>query len=135
MLLDGTVGYWSADWLWGLPLIAVSVVVHAVGLGIIALCLRWLFDPSLDQPRDARSIFFRFPIITGLTTLLLTALHGIGALLWALAYVRLGAVPDFATAVYHSLFMMTTIGSGISVEPHWKLLGDCRPSAAGYSSA
>lgn len=26
---------WSSDWMWGLPLIAVTVIIHAFGLGFM----------------------------------------------------------------------------------------------------
>ncbi len=63
-------------------------------------------------------------MVIGITSLLLTVLHALEASLWAVAYVVLGASPDFTHAVYFSLQMITTLGADVvSIEPRWRLMG------------
>jgi ion channel len=49
---------------------------------------------------------------------------GIEAGAWAVAYVALGARPDFASAMLYSLSAMTTFGHAeIFLATHWRLMG------------
>jgi hypothetical protein len=55
-------------------------------------------------------------------TLLL--LHLAEAIVWAIFYVLVGALPDLETAAYFSLTSYTTVGYGDVVLPEaWRLLG------------
>jgi hypothetical protein len=56
--------------------------------------------------------------------LLLAALHGIEAALWAAAYLWLGALGSPETAILYSVDSMATRGaSGIMLQPHWQMMG------------
>jgi hypothetical protein len=56
--------------------------------------------------------------------LLLAALHGMEAALWAAAYWWLGALNSPADAILYSVNSMSTLGdSGLTLEPHWRLIG------------
>jgi hypothetical protein len=56
--------------------------------------------------------------------LLLAALHGIEAALWAAVYLWLGALGSPATAILYSVDAMATRGaSGVLLQPHWQVLG------------
>jgi hypothetical protein len=58
------------------------------------------------------------------TGLLLAALHGIEATLWAALYLWLGAIGSPGAALFYSLDSMTTRGaSGLTLQPHWQMLG------------
>jgi len=97
---------WSNNWAWGLPLIVLTVLVHAFGLGVIRDRV------VLDLPvvlRARRSEFVLAVVIT-VTVLLLTVLHAVEASVWAGAYVALGARADFASAMLYSLSAMTSYG-------------------------
>ena len=39
MLPTGAAGFWVGDWVWGLLLVTLSLVVHAAGLGLIGVGL------------------------------------------------------------------------------------------------
>jgi hypothetical protein len=97
--------------------------MHASGLGMIGVSLTrsfgWLPEPS----RRSRESLFIFPAVIGITAPLLAVLHGLEASLWAVAYVWLGASPDFTNAVFFSLQMITTLGADlVSIEVRWKLM-------------
>jgi hypothetical protein len=56
--------------------------------------------------------------------LLLAALHGMEAALWAAAYWWLGALNSPTDAILYSVNSMSTLGdSGLTLEPHWRLIG------------
>ena len=56
--------------------------------------------------------------------LLLAALHGMEAALWAAAYWWLGALNSPSDAILYSVDSMSTRGaSGLTLEPHWRMMG------------
>ena len=81
--------YWTSDWIWGGPLIIVTVVVHVLGLGLIDQRVTRI----LSGPMRPRRFFVTFAVVMSITTLLITALHGIEAVTWAVAYRFLGPCP------------------------------------------
>jgi hypothetical protein len=115
---------WTGDWVWGLLMIAVSLAIHSVGLGLIALALARLFGRIQHRLAGTLRSLPLFATVIGFASLLLATLHGIEAMLWALCYVALGAVSDTHEAVYFSLAMITTSGADVAMlGPHWKLMG------------
>lgn len=117
-------GGWTGDWVWGLPMITVSLMVHVAGLTLIGVLLTRL-SRNFQHRRSWRTHPIVVFIVTiGLTALLLAVLHGIDACLWALCYVALGAMENYSIAVFYSLGMMTTVGAEVlTLKPHWELLG------------
>jgi hypothetical protein len=95
-----------SDWIWGGPLIIVTVVVHVLGLGLIDQRVTRI----LSSPMRPRRFFVSFAVVMSITTLLITVLHGIEAVGWAAAYRFLGALPDNKSAVLYSLGALTTYG-------------------------
>src|SRR3954468_24748170 len=70
-----------------------------------------------------RSFWRNFGVTTGVMLIHLGALLTQVAA-WAGAFVTCGALPDFATAFYHSGVNFTTVGYGdIVMTPEWRLLG------------
>ena len=113
-------GVWAPDWMWGAPLIALTVVMHVLGLGIISTALRRWFGKTLRRSNSQ----LLFCIVTATAALLLVLLHMLDALIWAAAYVMLSALPNIGDAVYFSLGAITTLGSDSShLAKHWKLMG------------
>jgi len=54
----------------------------------------------------------------------LAALHGLECAVWALVYLRLGALGSPADALLYSVDSMTTRGaSGLTLAPHWLMMG------------
>jgi hypothetical protein len=113
-------GIWDASWLWALPLIAVTVVIHVFGLGVI--------DENVERiaalMRHRRRFTPIFALIMGVTVTLATLLHGLEATVWAASYRMLGALPDRRLAMLYSLNAMTSYGhTSIALERHWQLMG------------
>ena len=111
---------WKADWVWGLPLIVLTSVVHVLGLGLINETV----VRALSGRTSHRHFTAMFAAAMSLTILLATALHTVEAALWAAAYRFLGALPDTKTAMLYSLSAVTTYGHASALLPeHWRLLG------------
>jgi hypothetical protein len=111
---------WSADWIWSLPLIAVTVMFHCSGLGLLDRQVsRFLNGKRKNRVPQWLSIG-----VVGAVALCATSLHGFEGTMWAIAYRRLGALPDRKTAVLYSLNAMTTYGhTDLHLAPHWQLMG------------
>jgi hypothetical protein len=111
---------WSNNWLWALPLIVLTVILHVVVLGFINT--RVVAD--LKRYRDRRHFMLRFVVVMGITTFLATLLHASEAAIWAGAYHQLGALPNIREALLYSLSALTTYGHAeIYLAKHWQLMG------------
>jgi len=111
---------WTADWAWGIPMVLLTVALHVLGLGVISQRVIELCGPAEQR----RHPIAAFALIMGTTTTLATFLHGIEAGLWALAYLMIGALPNFKTAMLYSLGAMTTYGhENLFLNGGWQLLG------------
>ena len=60
----------------------------------------------------------------GITSLLVTALHGLEGVIWAAAYRFLDALPDKRSAMLYSLSALTTYGhANLYLKAQWQLMG------------
>jgi hypothetical protein len=119
LFLDGH-GNWEADWIWGCPLILLTVFIHVLGLGYLSQksILLCGYERSRHYPRIA------FAIVVGAMTLLATILHAIETGIWALAYCFIGTMPNLRNSMLYSLGAMTTYGhDNLVLEDRWRLLG------------
>jgi hypothetical protein len=111
---------WSNNWVWALPLIVFTVILHVVVLGLINNRV----VAALKRVRDHRRFMFPFVTVMGITTLLATLLHAFEAGIWAAAYHELGALSDTKSAMLYSLSALTTYGHAeLYLAPHWRLMG------------
>jgi len=112
---------WSADWAWGLPLIVLTVIFHVTGLGAIS---QKIVHGEAGRKIERRHPKAAFIAVVGTTTLAATCLHGLEAGIWALAYLRLGALADIKTSMLYSLNAMTSYGhTSLDLPDHWHLMG------------
>jgi hypothetical protein len=110
---------WIADWAWGLPLLIVTVVLH---VSVFLLLVRTLVNKT--RSGTGKHSHGYFIVALALIALGAAALHSFEASLWALLYMRLGALPDGITAMLYSLGAITSYGhAGVFLEDRWKLLG------------
>jgi hypothetical protein len=111
---------WTADWLWGLPLIVGTVLIHVFGLGAIRHRTARFSNRSVER----RHPTIAFGLIMAATTLLASCLHAIEAAIWGAAYRLLGALPDNKSAMLYSLDAITSYGhTTLTLQPHWHLMG------------
>jgi|SRR6516162_2466178 hypothetical protein len=110
---------WTADWAWGLPLIVVIVLLHVLGLAMTRQAVLRIINRS-----SQRHPTVVFVIVTGTAAFLATCPHAIEAIIWALAYVLLGATPSYRLAMLYSLNAMTSYGhTNLTLDDHWRLMG------------
>jgi hypothetical protein len=111
---------WDADWIWGCPLIVVTVIIHVLGLGAISQKAIPIHDKIRRRSRPAVAS----AVVLGATTLGATILHALEAAIWAGAYLLIGSLPDAKSAMLYSLGALTTYGhQSVYLEEQWRLLG------------
>ena len=119
-MATGNVIYWEMDWVWGLPLIVLTVVIHAYGLALLDKRV----TSRLSDMRGIRTLSVTSIMVMGGTALWTTLLHAFEGALWAVAYRLLGALQDNRSAILYSLGALTTYGhASINLESHWQLMG------------
>lgn len=111
---------WYAEWAAGLPLIVLTLVIRVFGL----LLVKQKVDQVQNRIVECHSFPLVFVVTIGLAALLATVLHGIEGMIWAAAYLLLGALPDYSSAILYSLNAMTSYGhENLVLEKHWQLMG------------
>ncbi len=119
----GTIGSWLGDWGWGLLLVTVTLVIHAMGITVLGALLVGWFGGS-DGDKQAHVSLFRFPSAIAVVSLALAVLHGFEAGVWAATYLWLGATDTFRDGIVVSLQMATTLGpSSVDLRSGWRLMG------------
>jgi hypothetical protein len=112
--------FWSQDWVWSLPLIVLTTVIHVIVLSYAALKGIEILRPS---GHDNASLL-KFCIVIGAITFLATLLLAVESALWAVAYHGVGAMPDYESAVLYSLGAITSYGhADVYLEHRWRLMG------------
>lgn len=106
--------------MWSLPLIVVVVVFHTFCLALLnGRVIRVI--SNVGKHRVSQLVAMR---VMGATVLSVTVLHGVEAMVWAGAFLLLGALPDRKTAMLYSLSAMTAYGhADIYLLPHWQFSG------------
>jgi hypothetical protein len=111
---------WVGNWVWGLPLIVLTFVIHVYALAFIG---EGVMLGRHDKIRD-RKFMHRLAFVMSLTSVLVTTVHGFEAAVWAVAYRMLGALPDIKTAMLYSFGAMTTYGhAGLYLTHDYQLMG------------
>ena len=102
----------------GMCMIALTVIVHAVGIIVLIRLLR-----GQVVPRNGHLSLFRMVCLLVFTVLAIFCLHTIEIWLWAVLYIGLGAFEIMERALYFSTVTFTTLGYGdITLLPRWRLL-------------
>lgn len=113
------VGTWIGDWVWSLPLIVLTVVIHVCGLALIGERVVAVLSRT-----DHHRFILKFARVMGTTAMLATMLHGFEAFIWASAYRILGALPNNRAAMLYSLSAITSYGhANLFLEDRWQLMG------------
>jgi hypothetical protein len=115
---------WSADWEWGVPLIALTLAIHGVAItGIAALLTR--AGATVESRKPGRTSMALIVAATvGVLGGALAILHGLEAAVWAAFYLLVRAVDTPGDAMLYSVDSITARGaSGLQLQPHWKMMG------------
>jgi hypothetical protein len=111
---------WSNNWLWGVPLVVLTVIIHCFGL----FNVRERIVLPLSDALGGQSTQTAFACLIAATVLAITALLAFEAEIWAFAYVALDALPDWSSATLYSLSAMTPYGhADLYLDKHWQLMG------------
>ncbi len=119
-MYPSAVAPWGMDWVWSLPLIVTTVIVHVIGLMLI-------FRGFIDVMSGAiirRHAVPMFILSMAAVSLLAVLLHGFEGTIWAASYRLLGALSDYRSAMLYSLSAMTTYGHAtVYLDNRWELMG------------
>lgn len=100
-------------------MVSLTVTIHFIGL----LVLMW-FLRSRGHRFHAHESVARLGMVIVFVVLGLVAIHTVEIWLYALAYLAIGALPDFESALYFSTTSFTTLGYGdIVLDRRWRLFG------------
>ena len=111
---------WSRDLAWGLCLIVLNVVFHAISLGLINNDVVSRLGASMNRWHNVLVSVF----VVGGAALSTFILHGIEVSSWAAAYTLLGALPNGNSAMLYSMNAMTSYGHvNLYLAPRWQMMG------------
>ena len=111
---------WGADWAWGVPLIALNVVIHVFCLALFTQKV----EGALHGFKSHRHFVPVFALVVGVAVIFVTGLHIIEAGVWAAAYRVIGAIADNKSAMLYSLGALTTYGHDkVNLEAQWQMMG------------
>ena len=98
-------------------LVTLTVLVHATGFSLL---LRALMKSRAEPPTQTWPIAWLLIRVTWWLILI----HVVEIMLWALAYLWSGCLPDIESAFYFSGTTYTTIGYGdLVLSKPWRMLG------------
>ena len=106
----------------GLSLIVLTIAIHTTAVVLMAFSLETRVRVDTQQPDRLRAIPMMIGHI-GAVALILAALHGFEAVLWASAYWGLGALNSLTDASVYALATMTTFEiPGLTLPPRFHML-------------
>jgi hypothetical protein len=113
-----------SSWSVGLSLIVLTIAIHTTAVVLMAFGLETRIRTRVGtyQSDRLRAVPAMIGHI-GAVALILAALHGLEAMLWASAYWWLGALDSFTDASVYALATMTTFEiPGLTLPSRWHML-------------
>lgn len=104
--------------LWGIILVAVTLIVH--GFGMI---LTLLISGTLKSRFAHSTGFLKGISILILTSWVITLIHIFEVMIWAAFFQWKHCFPNYSTAGYFAFLQYTTVGSSLDLPQNWRLLG------------
>ena len=112
---------WTSDWIWSLPLIVFTMILHVLVLGLV---FRLISREYAGTRTVGQGAWIRASILVIAFILVAIVLHALEAACCGAAYLLLGALPDARAAILYSLNAMTTFGHvTFDLAQPWKLMG------------
>jgi hypothetical protein len=107
-----------------LLLIVLTMAIHATAIVILAYAAVKIRVRLENRGLTAWGLIAILVCIIGVIGLLLAVLHGIECVIWAAAYLSLGAIDLPMDALFFSLDSMSTRGaSGLTLQRPWQVMG------------
>ena len=111
-------------WLWGLSLIVLTMAIHATAVVMLAFAGMRIRVRLETRGLKVGNLIAIVICVVGVIGLLLAVLHRIECVIWAAAYLWLGALDSPMDALFYSLDSMSTRGaSGLTLQRPWHLMG------------
>ena len=103
---------------WGLALIAVTMIIHAVAMpATLEACAALRRRPAMV------SGFFGGVRVLLLGSAMIATTHLLEVIVWGGFFYYRDALPSASSAYYYALLQYTTVGSELSLPDRWRLLG------------
>jgi hypothetical protein len=113
-----------SSWRWGLSLIALTMATHAAAVVMMALVVVKIQVRLETRGLNMWSLVAILICIVAVIGLLLAVVLVIECVIWAAAYLWLGALDSPLDAVLFSIDSMSTRGaSGLTPQRPWQLMG------------
>ena len=111
-------------WLWGLSLIALTMAIHATAVVMLAFVTLRMRVRLETRGLKVWNLIAMVICVVGVIGLLLAVLHGIECVIWAAAYLWVGALDSPMDALFFSFDSMSTRGaSGLTLQRPWQTMG------------
>ena len=109
---------------WGLSLIVFTMAMHATAVVMLAFVGVRIRVRLETRGLKVWNLIALVICVIGVIGLLLAVLHGIECVIWAAAYLWLGALDSPMDALFFSLDSMSTRGaSGLTLQRPWQMMG------------
>ncbi len=103
---------------WGLVLIAVTMMIHAVAMPTtLAAC------GASRRRSPSQDTFFGGVRVLLLGSAMIATTHLLEVIVWGGFFFLRDAFPTASSAYYYALLQYTTVGSDLSLPDRWRLLG------------
>jgi hypothetical protein len=113
-------GGWGYDWLWGVPLTVLTLVLHVSALAL----LNRVVVSAARSPSFKWHPLLRATVLISAAVLISVCIHAMAAGIWAFAYVQLGALDNAHDAMLYSMEAQTSYGhTPIMLSTRWHMLG------------
>lgn len=107
----------SEEILWGIVLVAVTLVLHGFGM------IFTLRTSASLKSRFGHSTHFAAGMgILILTSWIITLVHILEVMIWAAFFQWKHCFPNYSTAGYFAFLEYTTVGSSLNLPQNWRLL-------------
>ena len=114
----------NPSWRWGLSLIVLTMTIHSAAVLIMAFAGARIRVQLETRSLHQWNLIAMLICATALIGLLLAMLHSIECVIWAAAYLWLGAIDSPTDALIYSVDSMATLGAtGLTLQRAWQVMG------------